>query len=75
MAKPYNPKTGYALVGIMVTLILIAHIFLWRSDMPSGEKLAWTIVNFTAWTVILAPVFLVGRWLKAVEAKNKRSGD
>ncbi|MEO0357808.1 MAG: hypothetical protein AAF386_05855 [Pseudomonadota bacterium] len=72
--KTYNPRNGYILVAVMVVLIIVAHVFLWRSDMPTGEKLAWTAVNTLSWTIILAPVFLVGRWLKTIEAKNK-AGD
>jgi hypothetical protein len=55
----------------LVTLIVIAHVFLWRSDMPVGEKLMWTVLNTIAWTIILAPVFLVDRWLDALRERNR----
>ena len=63
-------KRAYIIVAVLVVLIIIAHVFMWRSDMPTNQKLAWTIVNTLSWTVILAPIFLVDRWLKATLAKN-----
>jgi len=59
------------IVLALVTLIVIAHVFLWRSDMPTGQKLTWTLLNTLAWTIILAPVFLVERWLTSVRARNR----
>jgi dolichyl-phosphate-mannose--protein O-mannosyl transferase len=61
------------IVLALVTLIVIAHVFLWLSDMPTGQKLMWTALNTVAWTIILAPVFLVDRWLDALRQRN--SGD
>ena len=58
------------IVVTLVALIVIAHVFLWRSDMPAGQKLTWTALNTVAWTIILAPVFLVDRWLDALRARN-----
>ena len=61
------------IVLTMVVLIVIAHVFLWRSDMPTGEKLMWTAFNTVAWTIILAPVFLVDRWLDSIRKRDRQS--
>jgi dolichyl-phosphate-mannose--protein O-mannosyl transferase len=63
------------IVLALVTLIVIAHVFLWRSDMPTGQKAMWTVLNTVTWTIILAPVFLVERWLGSVRARNGRPED
>jgi hypothetical protein len=60
------------IVLTMVALIVVAHVFLWRSDMPMGEKLMWTGFNTLAWTIILAPVFLVDRWLDSIRARDRQ---
>ncbi|AHM03816.1 hypothetical protein roselon_01433 [Roseibacterium elongatum DSM 19469] len=52
-------------------MIVIAHVFLWRSDMPTGQKLTWTLLNTLTWTIILAPVFLVDRWLTSIRVRNR----
>ena len=70
-----TPRWIYALVGTIVTLIVIAHVFLWRSDMPTDQKLMWTILNTISWTIILGPIFLVDRWPTAITARNKRRED
>lgn len=59
----------------LVTLIVIAHVFLWRSDMDTGAKLTFTAINALAWTIILAPMFLIDRWLAAVKARNADDKD
>ena len=61
----------YALVLTLVTLIVIAHIFLWRSEMETGAKLTFTLINAAGWTIILAPILLVDRWLDAIKARNR----
>lgn len=61
------------IVLTLVVLIVIAHVFLWRSDMPTGQKFIWTALNTVAWTIILAPVFLVDRWLDSV--RNRTNTD
>ncbi len=58
------------LVLTLVTLIVIAHIFLWRSDMPTHLKLTFTIINATGWTIVLAPILLIDRWLEAIQRRN-----
>ncbi|MCF6444323.1 phenylalanyl-tRNA synthetase subunit beta [Nereida sp. MMG025] len=61
------------IVGVLVTLIVIAHVFLWRSDIAFNAKLAFTIINATGWTIILAPIFLVDKWLDTITAKNQET--
>ncbi|WP_299147077.1 phenylalanyl-tRNA synthetase subunit beta [uncultured Tateyamaria sp.] len=58
------------LVAAMVVLILIAHVFLWRSDMARGLKITFTVINVAGWMIILAPIFLIDRWLDAVKRHN-----
>jgi len=64
-------KARIILVGTLVTLIVIAHVFLWRSDMAPGLKLTFTILNAIGWTIVLAPMLLIDRWLDAIKARNK----
>jgi sterol desaturase/sphingolipid hydroxylase (fatty acid hydroxylase superfamily) len=61
------------IVLTMVALIVVAHVFLWRSDMATGEKAMWTALNTVAWTIILAPVFLVDRWLDSIRARDRQT--
>lgn len=63
------------LVIALVILIVIAHIFLWRSDMETGAKLTFTVINAAAWTIILAPILLIDRWLEAVKRRNRSDHD
>ncbi|MEM6758542.1 MAG: phenylalanyl-tRNA synthetase subunit beta [Pseudomonadota bacterium] len=63
----------YAVVLILVTLIVIAHIFLWRSEMETGAKLTFTLINTAGWTIILAPILLVDRWLAAIKSRNSET--
>jgi|GEM_PF-1133176 len=58
------------LVLTLVVLIVIAHIFLWRSDMPGHLKLTFTILNAIGWTIVLAPILLIDRWLDAIKSRN-----
>ena len=58
------------LVAVLVVLILVAHIFLWRSDMPTGLKLTFTILNAIGWTIVLAPILLVDKWIDAIRDRN-----
>ncbi|WP_299620584.1 phenylalanyl-tRNA synthetase subunit beta [uncultured Tateyamaria sp.] len=66
--------TKYIVVA-MIVLIVIAHIFLWRSSMDPALKLTFTVINATAWTIILGPVFFVDRWMKATRAKNAENNE
>ena len=63
------------LVASMVVLIVLAHVGLWRSDMASGLKLTFTLINAVAWTIILAPIFLIDRWLETIKRRNKSDHD
>ena len=56
----------------LISLVAVAHVFLWLSDMPTDLKWRLTALNALGWTVVLAPIFLVGRWLAAVETRNRR---
>ena len=60
-----------ALVAVMVILIVVAHVFLWRSDMDPGLKLTFTILNAIGWSIVLAPILLIDRWLDAVKRRNR----
>lgn len=68
-----RPRRSTLIVLTMVALIVVAHVFLWRSDMPTGEKAMWTAFNTVAWTIILAPVFLVDRWLDSIRTRDRQS--
>ena len=59
------------IVGVLVTFIVIAHVFLWRSNMATGLKLTFTLINAAGWTIVLAPILLVDRWLDAIKSRNK----
>jgi len=61
------------IVTAMIALIVLAHVFLWRSGMDTTLKLTFTVINATAWTIILAPIFLVDRWMKATRARNAKN--
>lgn len=61
------------IVAAMIVLIVIAHVFLWRSGMDPTLKLTFTVINATAWTIILAPIFFVDRWMKATKDRNAQS--
>lgn len=63
------------LVIVLATFIVIAHIFLWRSDMPTHLKLTFTIINAIGWTIVLAPILLIDRWLEAIQRRNKDDHD
>lgn len=58
------------LVLALVLLIVIAHVFLWRSDMAGHLKLTFTILNAIGWTIVLAPILLIDRWLDAIKSRN-----
>ena len=68
---PLSLRKRAIIVGLILGGIVVAHIGLWRSDMPQGEKLMRTIFNAESWTVILAPILLIDHWLKSVERRNR----
>lgn len=59
------------LVAVMACLIVVAHIFMWLSDMPRDLKIAFTVLNAAGWTLVLAPILLVDRWLDAIRNRNR----
>ena len=65
----------YALVAAMVIAIVIAHIFLWRSDMDPGLKLTFTILNAIGWAIVFAPILFIDRWLEAIKSRNSERKD
>lgn len=54
----------------LLSVIVLAHIAMWRSEMPRDVALRFTIINAVGWSIVLLPILLVNRWLKAVEARN-----
>lgn len=63
------------LIGGLICAIVVAHGFLWTSDMPTGLKLTFTLLNVLGWGLVFAPVFLVDKWLSATRDRNARGAD
>ncbi|WP_415401442.1 phenylalanyl-tRNA synthetase subunit beta [Tateyamaria sp. SN3-11] len=63
------------IVLTLATVIVVAHIFLWRSDMDTGLKLTFTVLNAAGWTIVLAPILLIDRWLEAIKTRNTSDHD
>ncbi|MGB3408937.1 MAG: hypothetical protein WBA67_15755 [Jannaschia sp.] len=63
------------ILSVLIFGIVVAHVFLWLSDMAPEAKLAFTVLNAIAWSVVLVPIWLVPRWLEAVRARNAASRD
>ena len=59
-----------ALVLFLVTLIVIAHIFLWRSSMAFELKLTFTLLNTIGWSIVLLPILFIDKWLDAIKRRN-----
>lgn len=59
------------LVAGMIGLIVVAHVFLWGSAMPTEAKLTFTTLNAIGWTIVFAPIFLVNRWLDSTRRRNR----
>ncbi|MEQ3708089.1 MAG: hypothetical protein ABNH38_07090 [Tateyamaria sp.] len=38
--------------------------------MPGHLKLTFTILNAMGWTIVLAPIMLINRWLDATKSRN-----
>ncbi len=55
---------------VLLSIIVLAHIAMWRSEMPRDVAMRFTIINAIGWSIVLLPILLVNRWLKAVEARN-----
>ncbi|WP_415922073.1 phenylalanyl-tRNA synthetase subunit beta [Tateyamaria sp. SN6-1] len=62
-----------ALVLALVTLIVIAHVFLWRSEMVFGLKLTFTILNAIGWAIVLLPILFIDKWLDAIKRRNSET--
>ncbi len=75
MPRFARPRRSTLIVAAMIAVIVVAHVFLWRSDMPTGQKAMWTTFNTIAWTIILAPVFFVDRWLDATKTRNRTKAE
>jgi hypothetical protein len=60
---------------LLLAVIVAAHIALWLSDLDSAAKLRLTIFNAAGWAVVLGPILLVGRWLRAIEERNRHAED
>jgi hypothetical protein len=56
-------------VGILITLIIGAHIAMWTSDMPRDLALRLTLINAAGWAVILIPAWLVSKWAAAHQGR------
>lgn len=59
------------LLSVMVFFIVVAHIFLWLSDMATPLKILFTAINALAWTVVLAPILLIDKWLETIKSRNR----
>ena len=59
------------LVAILLFFIVLAHIALWRSGMETSTKLAFTVLNAIGWTIVLAPILLVDKWLEAKRGQRE----
>lgn len=59
------------LVVVMLGLIIVAHVFMWLSNMPHDLKIVFTVLNAAGWTVVLAPILLVDRWLAAIQRRGE----
>jgi len=66
----YPPYMRLALVLFLVTLIVIAHIFLWRSGMAFELKLTFTLLNTIGWSIVLLPILFIDKWLDAIKRRN-----
>ncbi|MEL6511322.1 MAG: phenylalanyl-tRNA synthetase subunit beta [Pseudomonadota bacterium] len=56
-------RLRHAVIALL-TLVVIAHVFLWLSDqMPFETKWRLTVINALGWAAVLIPAYGVGRWL------------
>lgn len=63
-------RTALALTCLL-TLIVAAHIGLWRSDrVPDTLKLRLTLINAAGWAVVLLPAWGVSLWLRARQRRD-----
>jgi hypothetical protein len=57
----------------LITVIILAHIAMWSSDMPRDLALKLTLINASGWGVILGGAWLVGRWAAAHTRRDKET--
>lgn len=63
-------RTALALTALL-TLIVLAHVGLWRSDrVPDEVKLRLTVINALGWAVVLLPAWGVSLWLRARQRRD-----
>ena len=62
----------FYIIGL-ISLIVLAHIAMWTSDMPRDLALRLTLINAAGWGIILIPVWLVGKW--AAAHKDRDGGE
>ena len=43
--------------------------------MPFGLMLTFTILNAIGWTIVLAPMLLIDKWLDSIKARNAQAQD
>ena len=70
--SPWWKRAWLWLGPLLVLLVVGGHIALWLSDTPRDVALRLTLLNAAGWAVILIPIFLVSRWLKAVTSRDER---
>lgn len=65
------PLRTKLLLIVLVTLIVVAHIGLWRDPtIPLAAKQKLTALNALGWAVIILPAIGVSYWLKAKTRKT-----
>jgi predicted outer membrane lipoprotein len=57
--------------GVVLAVVIAAHIALWLSHMPFDAKLRLTLLNGAVWTVILVPAVGVALWLRATTTAGR----
>ncbi|WGH79821.1 hypothetical protein [Jannaschia ovalis] len=63
-------RTQSILIWAILIAIVLAHVALWRSSMPAGAKLSFTVLNAVGWAIVLGPIWIIPRWLDAIRARN-----
>lgn len=66
----YVRRMRHLLVFGLVILIVIAHVFLWRSAMDPALKLTFTILNAIGWSIVLVPILFIDKWLDSIKKRN-----
>ena len=63
--------TRVHLVLGLAAVIVLAHVALWLADQPIGMKVTFTAINAVGWTIVLAPILMVDRWLEAMRKRHE----